>query len=113
MAGRWGRAGCRWAGSSRKQPSLLLTNASKTNVLKVSPEARTIEALFKAMEERNERLTSSYPLDHGRSSFLAADQCTDAHFFGKPYSCKACPGSRNSWTSEIIKKSTSILRKYT
>ena len=57
--------------------------ASKTTFLDVSSEARTNEFLCKPMGEQSVRLTSGsrpvYPQDHGRSSFLAADQWTVAH----------------------------------
>ena len=78
-----GRRGRRWVGSPGKQPSFLPSRASKTTVLNVSPEARTSEISCKPMEEQNSRLTtglkSVYPRDIGRSSFMAADQCTDAY----------------------------------
>ena len=69
--------------SPRKRPTLLLSRASKTTVLNVSSETRTTETVWKPMEGHNERLTTGlsavYPWDQGRSSFLAADQCTDAY----------------------------------
>ena len=54
-----GRTGRRRVGSPRRQPSLLLSRASrasKTTVLNDSPEARTNEILCKLIEEHNEPL---------------------------------------------------------
>ena len=48
-----------------------------------SLQARTSEILRKPMKEQNPRLTRGWPAvfqrDVKRSSFLAADQCTDAY----------------------------------
>ena len=52
------RAGRRQNSSPRGQPSLVPSKASKTNVVNVSPEARTSEILCKPMEEHSDRLTS-------------------------------------------------------
>ena len=57
--------------------------SSFPTVLHVSSEARTKEILCKPMEEQSPRLTAGlspvYQRDEKRSSFLAADQCTDAY----------------------------------
>ena len=61
-----GSGGARWGGlagrarqvcSRRTQTSLVPSRASKTNVLNVSPEARTKEFLCKPMGEQSPRLT--------------------------------------------------------
>ena len=78
-----GRTGRRRVGSPRRQPTLLSSRASKTIVLNDSSEARTTEFICKSTEEQNRRLTTGssavYHWDRERSSFLAADQCTDAY----------------------------------
>ena len=80
-AGR-GRTKRRRVVSSRRQPTLLPTRASRTNVLNDSAEARIHEIPCKSMEEQGPRLTCGvsavYPRDEKRSLFLAVDQCTVA-----------------------------------
>ena len=70
---------------AQETPIPLAPRASKTTVLDVYSDARTNEILCKTVEEHNDRLTNvlsaAYPWDDGRSSFLAADQCTDAYLF--------------------------------
>ena len=77
-----GRVGRRWVSLPRRQPSLIPSRRSKKTLLGMSLEARTKETLCKPMEEQNVRLTRGLfvvcPRDDGRSSFVAADQCTDA-----------------------------------
>ena len=79
-AGR--RGGVGQNSSSRRQATLVPFKVSKTRRLNVSPEARTTHIVCKTMEEQNLRLTRGlsavYQRDRERSSFLAADQCTDA-----------------------------------
>ena len=69
--------------SPRRKKFLFPSRRWKNNILGASLEARTIEILRKPMEEQNPRLATGssavYHQDRERSSFLAADQCTDAY----------------------------------
>ena len=47
-------------------------------------------------------VSAVYPQDDERSSFLVADQCIVAWLFCKPFSCKACPGTRGHCRPEPL-----------
>ena len=88
-------------GRSGQETTLPLTlQRIENTVLNVSSAARTMSFVFKtdgrtkpAVDQRFIRgLSAVDQQGEKRPSFLAADQCTDAFLFLKPFSCKACPG---------------------
>ena len=88
LAERRGRAGTRSTGrrrngSPKRKPPLLPSRRWKNNLSGVSPEARTQETPDRPIEELNPRfirgLSAVYKRDEKRSSFLDADECTDAY----------------------------------
>ena len=89
-----GRIGCQQNCLSMRQASLVLSKASKTRRLNVSPEPRTSEILCKPKKEQNPRLTSSpvqQRFNRGTRSALRSWLLTSAptHFcLCKPFSCK-------------------------
>ena len=66
------------------------------DILGLSLEAQTKETLCKPMEEQSSRLTTGssavYHRDEKRSSFLAADQCTDTYLFPYTFFMQGMPG---------------------
>ena len=85
-----------------------LPKARKTRRLNVSPEARTRGISYKQMGEHNERLTSGLcpvcvRFITGTRSALCSWLLTSGptpFCLCKPFSCKACPGTRLSKTRQ-------------
>ena len=104
-SGRAGSAkiGCQQNYSPRKQKPTVRSKASKKRRFNVSPEARTSEILCKPTEEQNQRLTRGLsPAYHRFISGTRSALCSWLPTSGtapfclcKPFSCKACPGTKN------------------
>ena len=97
-----GKIGCQQNYSPRKQKSTVPSKASKKRHFNVSPEARTGEILCKPTEEQNQRLTSGLSavyqqfISGTRSALFSwlPNSGTTPFCLCKPFSCKACPGTR-------------------